>query len=62
MIFRNKAPEPGVDRIGSVVTHHKIMIHLKGVRAGILIIYENGIISGFKTVVLIISYHSFVKK
>ncbi len=40
MIFRDKAPIPGVLRTVTIVTHHPVIIHFKGILVGLLVIQE----------------------
>ena len=40
MVFRNKAPIPGIQRVVAVITHHPVVILTECIGGGFLPVYE----------------------
>ena len=62
MVFRDKAPIPGVQGIVPVVTHHEVIILRERVAVRLHRIYEYASVTHFQRVVLIVPDDPFVER
>jgi hypothetical protein len=60
MILRHKAPVTGVERVMTVVTHHPIVIHLKGILLGFLAIDDYLTVLHLKGIALVCTDRTLV--
>src|SRR6056297_3878786 len=62
MIFRNKSPVSAVSGIMTVISHHKVIIHLEGIIIGLFTVNINNIIFYLQKVLLICFDDSFIQR
>ena len=62
MILRNKSPETGIGRLVTVISHHPVIIHLKGITIGRLPIHQYNRIPYFQSIPFVNTYDSFIQR
>ncbi len=62
MIFWNKTPEARVGRVVAIITHHKVVVHFKGVAGGRLVVNVNHAILYSQIVTLVLFDYTLVKR
>ena len=61
MVLWNKSPKTAIGRVVSVVTHHPVIVHGKGVAIARLAVDNNLIISNLKCMALVLLYYAAVE-
>ena len=62
MVFWNEAPETGIGRIVSIVTHHPVVVHLEGVAIRLTAVDIDFPIANFQRVTFVDTDAAFIER